>query len=131
MKLKTLVISFILVLVLAFSAQAFVEDEMCTIKKGEKVVQLMPGNVLRGTIAPDDIEMHVGPTLVPAASANVNRIFKDFNWDTAHIGSFPYDFGRGPVLVVVVVRPESVKDCAPLEASPPESKGEKIRASME
>jgi len=110
--LKKLFLCLILVLSLAIgsSALACEPDQVCTLIKGSKVIQIMPDRSLRGVTVPDDVEFTAGPELNPVMVDNLNSQ-TDMDWNEGHMGMIMVDFGQGPTPVILVVKPTDIKDC--------------------
>ena len=111
--LKKLILCLTLVLALTIgsSAIAMENEQECTMIKGSRVVQVMPNTSLRGVTVPEDIDITIGPELVPTMVNNLNSQTPGVDWTGAHMGMISVDFGQGPMPLVIVVKIGDVKDC--------------------
>jgi len=104
----------LIVLLFSFSTSyAFKEDDTCTLKKGSKIIQILPGMGLKPVMAPKDEVLNVGPELekdkIDWLHAQPGTATMD--WNGSHYGQISVDFGRGPTPVFLMVKPSDVKDC--------------------
>ena len=87
------------------------DGQDCTVLEGQKILQVMPDKSMRGVITPEEYTITLGPETAEKTVARLNKIAPPFDWTGAHIALIVIDFGNGPVPLMLVVRPENVKDC--------------------
>ncbi len=90
---------------------AMEEGQECTIIKNAKIIQILPDRSFRGVISPAEVIVTVGAKLTPVMASKLNRISGEINWNGGYMGLIEVDFGNGLIPLLVVVRPEYVKDC--------------------
>jgi len=89
---------------------AMENNQQCTLIAGSKILQILPDQSLRGVITPQDDTISIGAQITAEMAENLTRQV-GFNWTGAHIAMIEVDFGTGPMPLMLVVRPENVKDC--------------------
>ena len=89
---------------------AMEDGQQCTVIGGEKILQILPDQSLRGVIVPQDNTIILGPQITAKMAENLTRQ-AGFDWVGAHMALIEVDFGAGPMPLMLVVRPQSVKDC--------------------
>lgn len=106
---KNFLLALVLSLALVFSAQAADIGQECTIHQGSKIIQVMPDNSLRGIIVPEDSNVKVVKKLSVDWVEKLNNI-TDIDWEGSNIVILQYDFGAGPVPLVLII-PANSLDC--------------------
>ena len=87
------------------------DGQECTVLGGQKILQVMPDKNMRGVITPEEYTITLGPEVQEKTVTRLNEIAPPFDWSGAHIALIMVDFGQGAVPLMLVVRPENVKDC--------------------
>jgi len=113
--LKRLMLCLVLVIALVAGGidgvYAMEDGQTCTLLKGEKIIQILPDTSLRGVITPEESAILLGPELTEKIATRLNTEAPPFDWTGGHMALIEIDFGGGPMPLMIVVRPENVKDC--------------------
>ena len=118
---KKLFLTLVLIFALVFPVTLNADDvitkaDVCVMMKGELIAQVtnvVDGKVfLQAVIVPEDtiVQMNddVPDNIIKGMNSNT-----DIDWAGSRWATFHYDHGDGdgPILIVVAVRPSSLKDC--------------------
>lgn len=105
-----LALVFALVIVPVSGVMAADNGDQCTLKKGMKVIQLMPNKSMRGVTVPKDVAIEIGPEIPAAMVERLNSMGSGMDWTSANMGIIEVDFGRGAEPLMLVVKDSDV-DC--------------------
>jgi len=86
-------------------------EQTCTVLEGQKIVQVMPDKSFRGVIVPEENLITLGPELNEKTVTRLNKTAMPFDWTGGHMAIIEIDFGNGMMPLLIIVRPENVKDC--------------------
>ena len=110
------VVLLILAIVVSFSTSAIGfgvlrDGRKCTLMKGAKIIQVMPGSQpLRGTVVLSDTPVVIHAALDNATVLNLIS-WTGMDWRNAHAAITLVDFGNGPITIAILIKPTDVKDC--------------------
>ena len=110
---KKLVMCLVLVMFLAGPLNGLMaaeDGDECTLKKGMKVVQLLPDRSMRGIIVPADVDIKIGPEIPGSMVGRLNALGGGMEWTGGNMGMIEVDFGNGPVPIMLIVKDSDV-DC--------------------
>ncbi len=116
---KKLMLCLVLVMALVAgpiggAAVAAEEGQTCTLLAGVKIIQIMPDRTLMGVITPGEISIAIGAEIDAEMVANLNNQSTGehaMDWTGGNMGMVEYDFGHGPVPLMLVIKDVDVRDC--------------------
>jgi len=94
---------------------AYTEGNMCTLKAGSKVMQVLPGNHIKPIIVPKDIDVKIGPTLTDDLvkfldSLPVNKQ-NGVSYAGGSYGVVIVNFGQGPMAIFLLIKDGDAINC--------------------
>jgi len=116
---KKLMLCLVLVMALVAgpiggAALAAEDGQTCTLLGGVKIIQIMPDGTLMGVTTPGEISIKIGAEIDAEMVANLNSQSTGehtMDWTGGNMGIVEYDFGSGPVPLLLVVKDVDVRDC--------------------
>jgi len=114
--LNKLLLCLVLVAALVFGPigggiYAMETEQTCTVLEQQKIIQVMPDKSLRGIVTPSEHTIALGPKLTEKVVTRLNKTAMPFDWTGGHMAIIEIDFGNGMMPLLIIVRPENVKDC--------------------
>ena len=116
---KKLVLFLVLVIALVAGpigggVMAAENGQTCTLLAEVKVIQIMPDGALMSVVTPGELPIKIGAEIDADMVANLNRQSTGSNamdWTGGNMGLVEFDFGQGPVPLMLVVKDIDVRDC--------------------